>query len=501
MSILKIITFALLLSSWSFIASAAETKPKRELKNNMSEVYNTLPPSVDTIADVFTEGMLYGRLRMNAFNWDWKEPDNTTNKDNYAFGLGGSLLYKTAHLEGFSATAGVYYTDSPFSALRVDETDVNSVKAGKDTFSKNSVLNDGDWHILSLAQVYIQYEFDKTSLKAGRQIFESLLISANDTKMIPNTFEGVSFNTKEVPSTIIRGGYFYAQKSRDHTEFHDVITYNTASNNTLENQDDSAAHKGLSYANFKAAGEDTQHALVVADIKNKSLKDIQLDLTYTAVPHVFASVIGEINYIIKLPYDVAVTPGFRYMRQIDNGGGAIGGASLDGHLASWNSSQSDNGYHDPKSLNSSLAMARLLLKKGPFIAQVAYSEVADEADIVAPWRGFPTGGYTRAMSQYNWYANTKTTSAEVFYDFSKYNILQGFSALVRYAAQDFDETKQLLAGGVQADSNVVHMDFRQHISPELTAKLRIGLVDAQKRESGEDLDSYNEYRFELNYLF
>ncbi|MBU1216031.1 OprD family outer membrane porin [bacterium] len=499
MNILKIITFALLLSSCSFIANAAESKPKRELKNNMAEVYNTLPPSVDNLGDIFTEGMLYGRLRMNAFNWDWSEADNDTNQDNYAFGLGGSLLYKTAHLEGFSATAGVYYSDSPFSTLRVDEADISYVKAGKDTFSRNRVLQEGSWNMFSLAQAYVQYDFDKTSFKAGRQIFESLLISSNDTKMIPNTFEGVSFITKNVPSTIIRGGYFYAQKLRDHTEFHDVITYNTASDNPLENQDDSAAHKGLSYANFKAAGEDTEHALVITDIKNKSLKDIQLDLTYTAVPHVLSSITGEINYIIKLPYDIFVTPGIRYMRQIDNGGGSIGGASLDGSLANWDASQPDNGYSDPKSLNGSLGMARLLFKKGPFITQIAYSEVADEADIVAPWRGFPTGGYTRAMSQYNWYANTKTTSAEVFYDFSKYKVLKGFSALARYAMQDFDESKQ--ATGVQADSNILHLDLRQHISPELTAKLRVGLVDAEKRESGKDLDSYNEYRFEMNYLF
>lgn len=502
MRIIKISIMIILLYSLSFGATVKETKPKRELKNNMVEVYNTLPASVENLSDTFTEGMLYGRLRMNTFAWDWREADNDTNQDNYAFGLGGSLLYKTAPLQGLSATVGVYYSDSPFSALRAENEDVTNVKAGKDTFSRNNVVKDANWHMFSLSQAYLQYTFKKSLLKAGRQTFESLMLSSNDTKMIPNTFEGFSFLTKEIPSTIISGGYFYAQKLRDHTEFHDVITYNTASGNPYESQDDSAVHKGLSYENFKNAGEDAEHALVSLELKNKSFKDVQLAFTYTAVPQVVSSFIGEVNYIIKLPYNISLTPGVRYMRQFDNGGGAIGGASLDGKLATWDSSQPDNGYRDPKSLESSLGMGRLLLKKGPLIAQIAYSEVADQADIVAPWRGFPTGGYTRAMAQYNWNANTKTTSAELFYDFSKYDILEGFSALVRYAVQDFDETKQLaLGGGVQADSNIVHMDFRQHISPELTAKIRVGLVDAKKRESGEDLDSYNEYRFELNYLF
>ena len=144
-------------------------------------------------------------------------------------------------------------------------------------------------------------------------------------------------------------------------------------------------------------------------------------------------------------------------------------------------------------------MARLVLEQGALKVQAAYSAVGDEADIVAPWRGFPTGGYTRAMAQYNWYANTKTTAAEVFYDFGKAKLVPGFSAMARYAMQNFDESKQ--AAGVQADSNILHIDLRQKIMAGLDAKLRVGLVSADDRVAGGDKDSYNEYRFELNYLF
>ncbi|MBD3797937.1 MAG: hypothetical protein IE887_09445, partial [Campylobacterales bacterium] len=140
------------------------------------------------------------------------------------------------------------------------------------------------------------------------------------------------------------------------------------------------------------------------------------------------------------------------------------------------------------------------LAKGPLKAQIAYSAVEDAADIVAPWRGFPTGGYTRAMAQYNWRANTKTTAAEVKYDFGKAKILPGFTAMARYAMQDFDEAKQG-TGGVQADSNILHMDFIEQFTPELQAKIRVGLVSADERVNGTEKDSYNEYRFELNYLF
>jgi hypothetical protein len=485
-------------------ANAADTKPKREIKGNMMEVYNTLPGTADNITDAFANGVFYGRLRMNTFKWDYKDVD----QDNSALGLGGSMIYKTAPFAGLSATAGLYYSNSPFVGIRGDNDNVGIVKAGKDTISRKSVKENGDWSMTTLAQAYLQYDYSKTSVKAGRQIFESFITASNDTKMIPNTFEGFSVETKEVPQTTLRAAYFYAQKLRDHTTFHDVITFDTnsiskdATNaSDWDNNDDSAVHKGLSFKNFTDAGEDTEHKLIVADIKNTSIENLQIDVTYAAVPDVISSITGELNYMIGLPSGFSLTPGVRYMKQIDNGGGKIGGASLSGKVNAAN--EAAMGYTDGSSLDSSLAMARLVLKKGPLQAQIAYSAVADEGDIVAPWRGFPTGGYTRAMAQYNWAANTKTTEAEVKYDFGKANLIPGFSAMARYAMQDFDDSKQV--AGVQADSNILHMDFIQKVATGLEAKFRVGLVSADKMSygssAGKDTNSYNEYRFELNYLF
>ncbi len=493
---------ACVLVTGAYAEEAKAEKPKRQLKNNMMEVYNVLPGSVDNFTDMFAQGELYGRLRMNAFKWDWTG-DTTT--DNKAFGIGGSLIYKTASLYGVSGTVGMYYSDSPFEGLRDSREDIGSVKAGKDTISRYDVKTQGNYSMSVLAQAYMQYNISKTTFKGGRQIFESVLTKSNDTKMIPNTFEGYSVETKEIPKTTIRGAYFYAQKLRDHTTFHDVITFKDASGESWNNNDDAGVHKGLNYANFTAAGDDTSHALIIADIRNKSIEGLQLDLTYTAVPDVVSSVIGEVNYQIGLPGGFSLTPGVRYMYQMDDGGGKVGGASLSGSLVKWTNGvatyDDTKGYSTPDSLDSSLWMARLVLKNGPLKVQAGYSAVSDDGDIVAPWRGFPTGGYTRAMAQYNWRANTKTTAAEVYYDFDKAKMVSGLGVLVRYAMQDFDEDKQ--AAGVQADSNIIHIDIREQIKavPGLDAKIRIGLVDAKEREAGGDKDSYNEYRFEVNYLF
>jgi len=108
------------------------------------------------------------------------------------------------------------------------------------------------------------------------------------------------------------------------------------------------------------------------------------------------------------------------------------------------------------------------------------------------------------MAQYNWYANTKTYLARVDYDFGKAGLVPGLKGMVRYAIQDFDDSKP----GVQADSNVWHIDFRKTFTalPNLEARVRIGLVDGDKNTIAQDGTkkadpSYNEYRFELNYFY
>jgi hypothetical protein len=82
------------------------------------------------------------------------------------------------------------------------------------------------------------------------------------------------------------------------------------------------------------------------------------------------------------------------------------------------------------------------------------------------------------------------------YDFSKADIIPGFSIMARYAIQDFDDNK----AGVQADTNILHIDARQNIGKNLEAKVRLGFV-SDKDSAGKADVSYNEYRFELNYFF
>jgi len=464
---------------------------KRELKNNMILVNNINPKAVNSFDEMFSEGVLYGRLRSNMFHWDWENEKPGSTADNSAWGVGGSLIYSTGYLNGFGATAGMYTTHT----IETDNQETSggvtfdAGKAGKDTYSR---ADGSGAHIDVLALAYLEYKFAKSSIKVGRQIFESTMLRSNDTKMIPNTFEGYSIESKDLADTKLRAAYFTRQKLRDHRDFHSIIAFDGRDEN-----DDAGTHKGLTIANIKAEGAEVEPDMIVATVENKSIKGLKLNLDGMYIDEFVSSAIAEVNYEIGLgDSGWKLTPGARYIHQMDEGAGKIGGAALSGKA-------NLGGYTDEDSVDASAWMARLELKKGAGKIMAGYSEISDDADLIAPWRGFPTGGYTRSMAQYNWEANTKSWMIKGAYDLGKAGIVSGLRGSLDYAYMDYDQTK-IDAGSIgKTDRGIIHLDMQKTFdsAPNLELKLRAAMVDADASPNSTDYQSYNEYRFEINYLF
>lgn len=55
---------------------AEEDPGKRGILPSMKESYFVLPQEVDTVSDMFTEGLFYSRLRFNSFDFKWGEELN-----------------------------------------------------------------------------------------------------------------------------------------------------------------------------------------------------------------------------------------------------------------------------------------------------------------------------------------------------------------------------------------------------------------------------------------
>ena len=154
-------------------------------------------------------------------------------------------------------------------------------------------------------------------------------------------------------------------------------------------------------------------------------------------------------------------------------------------------------------MKGDLYAARLVMQKDPLKISAGYSIVTDDADLIAPWRGFPTSGYTRSMGEYNWYADTRSWLIQLSYDFGKADIIEGLTSTIDYSCTDNDDNKTRLGGLSVTDTSTLHCDIN-YILPwvsNLEAKARFKFFYADKLPvSGID-PSYREIRLEMNYLF
>ena len=476
--------------------------PRATMKSNSQVVYNDNPGEVDGFFDMFSEGKFYGRLRSNTFYfwWDLQDPKHDIH---LISGLGGSLVYKSATLNGFDFGGALYYSHGFFDAK--DDPAIG-LKAGKDVFGRYEFVNTGSKNLAVLGQAYLRYRpSQKSEIIAGRQLVETFYTKSNDTKMIPNTFDGLVLTSKDITDTSLKLAYLAKQKLRDHMESHSVLMVGDCvsdgcfdSNDTNEKivaswseNDDSAMHRGLTYSALKAAGKPTDAPLITGDFKNKSIKNLSLDASFYVVPELISQAMGELNYKVDLG-SFSMTPGVRYIKQFDNGAGAVGGASLRGGV----SEIDPKGYKDPNSLDSQMIAARLVTKFSDYKINLGYTYILDEGDLVTPWRGFPTAGYTRSMARYNWRANTKSYRVEVVRNTSKVGLYNDLYVQASILYQDDDEKKY---SGVNTDSLYYYLGFMQNVAflDNAQWRYRLGYQDFVEVSEINNIDT----RFEINYFF
>ncbi len=484
--------FKYLLISLSLVSlHAKELNPKRALLTNGEFVYYTNPPEVDSLAEMISEGEIYGRIRSNTFYFNWKEEDSTHNT-HLVSGLGASLVYKSARLYDFDFKTTLLYS---YSYFEESKDPVNAFKPGKDTLSRHNFINNNDKSMAVLGEAYIRYRGLKdTDLSIGRQIVETFYTRSNDTKMVPNTFDGLVLNTKLLKDTDISLAYLDKQKLRDHEKSHSVLMYGDVnSSSSLKPQwsenDDSPMHRGLTYSALKVANKPTDSPLIVGDISNKSISNLQIDTAFYIVPELISQLMGELNYKFKLSNGLSIRPGIRYIKQYDNGAGAVGGASYTGDTT---------GYINPNSLDSQMIAARIVAHLDNYKLNLGYSKIFDEADLITPWRGFPTSGYTRSMARYNWRANTQSYRLELQINPNKKGIYKDVFVQTSVLYTNTDEKK---TGYHMSDEVYYYLGFVQNIPSYVNLQWRLRVGYTQYLDSPDSKFNNVDNRFELNYLF
>lgn len=467
--------------------------------------------AADNLESAFKEGQFNGKVRFNYFNWKWNDMDDYTkttepglqvdakgqamNGDSAIAAVGGSLEFKTASLYGFSGQVG-FFTSQPLAFL---DKNAKYVKSGADLDLRDAFNTGYNYNAIQqspnlalepinvLAIANLQYQLAKTTLTVGRQYFDTPLTGTNDSKMIPNTFEGYTAISKDIPDTTLTVAYITRMKPRNQETFVGLLDNDSDVNKLLRTSGNTTT------VNSKMIRPEY---LGVLGAINKTIKGLELQAWYYSLDNIFNTAIGEVNYQIPLG-TMSLTLGGRYLKQMDKLKGRLG-SSID--VASFDGV--GTGYTDKTSLNSSLYALRAILAVGAIKFQYGYSRVADKADIVSPWRGFPTFGYTRPMKIENWDANIKSWMVSAWYDFEKAGLIKGLDVNVNYLNDDRDETKAQPKG----DMKTITADINYKFSKKWDGRIRY----ADHDDKGNTIQStgtalkgwdFTEYRVEMNYRF
>jgi hypothetical protein len=486
------LSFLLLTTFLTEMLMANESNQKRGIQSNNQHVYLQTPKSVDSFLKIFTQGIFYNRLRSNTFNYEW-EKENAEQYNHTISAIGGSSIFKSANFNDFDFTLGIY---TSYAFFDIKDNNLERLKTGSDLISRYDFANENRRYMLQVGQGFVRYRgVSQTEIKLGCQLVESFYTKSNDTKMIPNAFDGWVVDSKLIEKTDIKFAFLRKQKSRSHSIEHEPLLYgDTAFTSALlphrSANDDSAMHKGFLYAKLKAANKPTDAPLILGDISNKSVENLKIASSFYVVPELLSQIMGEVNYKIAFNGGVTVTPGVRYLKQIDIGAGEVVGAALTGNLV--DESGAKGGYKEAGSLDSQMIAARIVAKYESYKINIAMTNILDEADLVTPWRAFPTGGYTRSMARYHWQANTKNYRLEVVKNGNKKGIYKELYTQASLLHTDRDESKGLF------DENYYYVGFVQNLPQHLALQLRFRIgYQESKKPDGSGLDT----RFEMNYIF
>lgn len=437
--------------------------------------------AADNLVSAFKEGKLDGRLRAQYFVTDW---DNDAKYSATGFAVGGSLIYKTAPLYGFSFGTGLYTTQNPGGWT--DAEDGKNANTSKDLFARGpgSAYDYGDGYAV-LAQAYLQYDIAKSKIRAGRMLVSNPWMSPNDTKMIPVAFEGVDFVSNDLLNTTVQFDYIDKIKERGMDYFGNMAE-------TLDTPSKISSYYDTGYGTATHRHGDAPDVTVFG-IKNRSFDNLELEGWVMHWPDLVDHLRLEANYAFEAG-DVILGLGGLYMQQYDKGAGDI-------ILPKTNNYDSDN------SVDTYLWALRATANYRAAKFLLATSHTDSGADMIAPWRGFPTQGYTRSMTQTDWNANTTAYKAEFDYDFDA--IVAGMSTMLSYAYYDRDPSKKPYQSMTDrafgnGDTHQWNFDILYKLAGDWKGtELKARLMDQNnvKTALATAETSNQEMRLEINYRF
>ncbi len=133
--------------------------------------------------------------------------DNSNGTKTQGWAAGGWLAYRSGLIDDIFGVQAAFYTSQPFIA------------PSDEPGSKLLTSNQGALNVFG--QAYARAQIYDQELRGGRQLVDTPLINPQDSRMVPNTFEGITLDTLPDKSRDYdySAGYLTTIKQRDSNTF------------------------------------------------------------------------------------------------------------------------------------------------------------------------------------------------------------------------------------------------------------------------------------------
>jgi len=433
------------------------------------------------LESMFANGKVSGQIREFSISRHIK--DDRTNKSDFnrkANAIGGHLKYETADYKGLSLGAA-FYTTNGFD-MRDDKAsnkEVDPTLLGKDNESYSM-----------LGEAYLQFKYENTTFKGGRQKLNTPMAGADDARMIPNLFEAyVLVNTDLANTTLIAA---HVTKFAQGTFGRAYSSANVPNKILAATSGYSAVDPDNQVGDFEnmgtyALGESTS-GVSIAAVTYTGIEDLKLQLWDYYAHDILNIVYGQVDYSWTCLLNDNVKPfvAGQFIKENDVGDSQLKALGGDGN--------NDAFYYGLK----------FGAKVENFTAYVAYSETSENDDgdsvyenaIISPWGGMPA--FTQGMvTRHVFLAGTKATKVALSYNWKNFG--PDLKTVAYYASYDMDKNN----GYTNDDTSESGLDFiyKPSFVKNLSLRARANFSKDFYTDSNGDSVGWDEYRFIVNYNF
>ena len=441
--------------------------------------------AADDLSSMFKDGKVSGQLREFSIlrNTNYTGASATHDFERAANTVGGYLKFETADYQGLSFGTAFYTTNGFGLGTNPSAKTVDSTVLGAKGTSYSL-----------LGEAYVQYKYEKTTFKGGRQKLDTPLAGSDDARMLPNLFEAYVVTNTDIANTTLVAAHVTQEAAGTFANGYGGGVLGATSGYTFTGNTATTQGKFTNMGMW-AVGKETKGVSTAAAIYANGPVKAQVWDYYAY--DILNAVYGEASVGWNCLLTDKIKPSFSAQMIKENAVGDRFAGNVNSLFAA--------GKFDLKAGDASIYVAYSEQSKNDSVAAPkADTTVALDKATITPWGGMPA--YTQGMvTRHQFMAGTKATKVAASYDFK--NMGANVVASAYYASFDMDKNS-----GYGEARIVTEPGFDIAYKPAAVKNLELKFRGNFPRQyedktvttpstTSTDVRNWDEYRFIANYNF